>query len=315
MSVVICAYTQRRWDDLRSALASIERQTLKPLEIIVVVDNNDELFARLSESVPGVRALHNLGVRGAGESRNRGVQEAAGEIMAFLDDDAIAEPTWIANAVDALASLETLGVGGVITPAWELERPRWMAREFYWTVGCTYPGLPLSPAPVRNLIAANMFVRRAEFLELGGFRAGFGKTGLRSGTEETELCIRAAQRWPERVWLHHPDVRIRHRVPASRARVSYFVSRCYDEGLAKAAVVGFVGQRDGLAAERTYTRRTLPLGLLTGLRDGLHGNLWGFGRTLSIVVGLAATTAGYVVGRARVRGSRGVDDAADPSHV
>ena len=153
---------------------------------------------------------------------------------------------------------------------------------------------------MRNLIAANMFVRRDAFLALGGFRSGFGKTGARSGTEETELCIRASKRWPERRWLHDPSVSVRHRVPQSRSSVRYFLERCYDEGVAKASIVGMHGGGDGLAAERSYTLRTLPFGVLRGLSSAARrGEPAGLARSLSILVGLAATAAGYLVGRVR----------------
>ena len=314
-SVILCAYTEKRWEDLCSAIASVKAQTVQAREVIVVIDNNERLFARVRRLLGSVTAMHNTGVPGAGESRNRGVGAASGEIVAFLDDDASAEPDWIENAIGAFASPRTLGVGGQIDPAWQGKPPRWMAREFYWTVGCTYPGLPTTRAPVRNLIAANMFVRRDAFLELGGFRAGFGKTGLRSGTEETELCIRAAQRWPDRVWLHDPAVMVSHHVPSARSRPGYFISRCYDEGVAKASVVGFVGKHDGLAAERAYTRRTLPLGFLGGIRSALlAGEPAGLARSLSILIGLAAAGIGYLVGRLSARmpsSQRG----ADPGRV
>jgi glycosyltransferase involved in cell wall biosynthesis len=302
VAVVLCAYTQERWDDLFAAVMSIRSQTVQPSEVIVVIDNNDALRQHVTRSLPGVAVLANVGPRGAGQARNVGVAAASAPIIAFLDDDARAEPTWIERALLAFEDPATIGVGGTILPDWEGSAPRWMAEEFYWAVGCTYPGLPTSRAPVRNLIAANMFVRREPFLELGGFRSGFGKTGARSGTEETELCIRAAQRWPEALWIHDPEVRVRHRVPLARARKRYFIERCYDEGIAKASVVGFVGGRDGLAAERRYTRRTLPRGVLRGLAATVtSADAAGLARSFSILVGLAAAGTGYAVGQLRRR--------------
>ncbi|HXD55929.1 MAG TPA: glycosyltransferase [Solirubrobacteraceae bacterium] len=304
VSVVLCAYTEQRAGQLREAIESVHLQTVGVREVIVVIDNNPVLARHAREHLRGVTTIENHGPRGAGQSRNRGVQEASGEIVAFLDDDAIAAPDWVEKALRAFEDPCVLGVGGTIEPAWEGRPPAWMAPEFYWTVGCTYAGLPTSPAPVRNLIATNMFVRREQFLALGGFRAGFGKTGARSGTEETELCIRGGQRWPERRWLHDPSVAVMHRVPRARARLRYFLSRCYDEGVAKASIVAFVGARDGLAAEREYARRTLPNGFVTGFR--LRGRASGAGvaRSASILLGLMATASGYALGRLAVGGSQ-----------
>ena len=294
VSVVLCAYTEQRWNDLLAAVRSVREQSLAAREIIVAIDHNPQLLARVRQSIPDVIAVENTGGRGAGEARNCGVHLARSAIVAFLDDDAAAAPGWIEHAASAFEDPRVIGVGGTIEPAWDTEPPRWMPAEFYWTVGCTYAGLPTAPAPVRNLIATNMFVRRDALLALGGFRPGFGKTGVRSGTEETDLCIRANQRWPESIWLYDPAVAITHRVPESRSRLSYFVSRCYDEGVAKASIVGFLGGQDGLASEREYTARTLPRGFLNGLRTTLLGrDAAGIARSCSIALGFAATTTGY----------------------
>lgn len=305
VSVVLCAYTEQRWQDLLTAIRSVQEQTVAAREIIVVIDNNPKLLARLRDSMPDVIIDENRGGQGAGEARNRGVHLAGGSIVAFLDDDAVATRGWIEHAVAAFADRRVIGVGGTIEPIWQGGLPRWMAEEFYWTVGCTYPGLPTEPAPVRNLIATNMFVRRDAFIELGGFRAGFGKTGARSGTEETDLCIRASQRWPESIWLYDPSVAVGHKVPENRARLSYFVSRCYDEGVAKASIVEFVGGQDGLAAERFYTARTLPKGFANGLKvASIGGDASGIARSASILVGLSATVVGYLLGEITLRRGR-----------
>lgn len=302
VSVVLCAFSDERQKDLEAAVESVSNQSPPAKEIIVVIDHNLALFARAQRALPGVRVLENMGSRGAGEARNTGVNVATGAILGFLDDDAVAKPGWLEHAIGAFADPQVMGVGGTIEPNWDCEPPMWFPREFNWTVGCTYPGLPSSPAPVRNLIAANMFVRRTVFDELEGFRVGFGKQETRSRPEETDLCLRANQRWPTKVWMYDPAVAVRHRVPASRGRPRYFISRCYNEGLGKAALVGYVGSDDGLAAERTYTRHTLPAGIADGLRTTITArDPTGLARSVSIVVGLAVTIAGYLLGKATAR--------------
>lgn len=302
VSVVLCAFADERRPDLEAAVESVRGQSPPVKEIIVVIDHNPALFACARESLPGVRVLENMGGKGAGEARNTGATVATGAILGFLDDDAVANPGWIEHAIDAFADPQVMGVGGTIEPNWDLDPPTWFPPEFNWTVGCTYPGLPSTPAPVRNLIAANMFVHRTVFDELGGFRVGFGKKETRSRPEETDLCLRANQRWPTKVWMYDPAVAVRHRVPVNRGRPRYFISRCYNEGLGKAALVGYVGSGEGLAAERTYTRHTLPTGIADGLRTAITGrDPAGLARSASIVVGLAVTTMGYLFGKLTAR--------------
>jgi hypothetical protein len=299
ISVVICAYTEERWDDLAAAVESVRRQTAPPREVIVVVDHNPPLLDRVRHAFARVIANPNAGPRGLSGARNSGVAAATGAIVAFLDDDARAAPDWLERIVLAYRDPGVLGVGGASEPLWPGERPTWFPAEFDWVVGCTYRGMPEGTQQVRNLIGSNMSLRRDVLADLGGFTSGIGRVGARPvGCEETELCIRAAQRWPDTVLLYEPSARVSHRVPPGRATWAYFRSRCFSEGLSKALVSRLVGANDGLATERTYTLRTLPLGIAHGLADAVfRRDPGGLARAAAISAGLLTTTAGYLLGR------------------
>jgi len=146
---------------------------------------------------------------------------------------------------------------------------------------------------VRNLVGANMSFRSQTLVDLDGFRDGIGRVGTAPvGCEETELCIRAGQRWPESVTLFVPRARVRHTVSPERTSLRYFLSRCHAEGRSKAIVTRLVGPADGLRAERTYVRRTLAAMIMHGLWRAIRRRR-GFGRPVAALLGLAATTAGY----------------------
>jgi glycosyltransferase involved in cell wall biosynthesis len=298
VSVVICAYTEARWNDLVAAVESVQQQSAPPREIVVVIDHNTGLLERVRMHLPDVVAVENKETRGLSGARNSGVAVARGEVIAFLDDDAVAAPDWLAHLNAGYGEPLVLGVGGIIKPMWIDGRPNWFPEEFNWVVGCTYRGMPRTTAPVRNLIGCNMSFRREVFEVIGGFRNGIGRVGKHPvGCEETEFCIRANQRWPQSVLLYESHARVQHRVPTSRACWSYFRARCYAEGVSKALVSRSVGAGDGLASERTYTSRTLPRGVVRGLADVvLHGDPTGLARAGAIVAGLAITTMGYLVG-------------------
>lgn len=300
-SVVICAYSRDRWSDLREAITSVQRQTVVPHEVIVVIDHNDDLLALVCQSFPNILAIPNQGTRGLSGARNTGVAAASGDIVAFLDDDARADDTWLEQFRDHYLRGDVLGVGGAVLPDWAGGRkPAWFPVEFLWVVGCSYRGQPTSLQPVRNLIGANMSYRLSALRTAGPFREGIGRVGLRPmGCEETELGIRVLNAFPGDEVLYDPAAIVWHRVPRSRMGPRYFVQRCYAEGLSKALVVQLVGQQSGLSSERTYTFRVLPRGVLAGLRAGFTGRVGGFGRAAAIITGLAATTLGYVAGRIR----------------
>ncbi len=297
VSVIICAYTEARWQELQAAVASIQAQCVQAQEVIVVIDHNPRLLAKAHAELTGVTVIENQEARGLSGARNSAIAVAQGEILAFMDEDAIAEANWLAYLLPAYGDPAVLGVGGAIIANWASGRPRWFPQEFDWVVGCTYRGLPTTTAAVRNLIGCNMSFRREVFATVGGFRNGMGRVGTRPvGCEETELCIRIRQQWPHASLRYEPQARVLHHVPTVRAGWGYFRARCYAEGLSKAQVAHFVGAEQGLATERTYTLRTLPLGVLRGLRDLLRLDASGLLRALAIVAGLLITTLGYLCG-------------------
>ncbi len=300
VSVVICAYTEERWDDLAAAIQSVREQKSPPLEIIVVSDHNRALRDRICSEMPDVVAIKNRYTRGLSGARNSGTAVARGGVIAFLDDDAVAAPDWLTWLVRGYDDPLVLGVGGVVEPDWLAGRPGWFPEEFDWVVGCAFRGMPQRREPVQRIIGANMSIRREVFAAIGGFHSGLGRVGKRPiAGEETEFCIRAIQRWPRRYFLYEPRAKVAHRVPASRGCWEYFRSRCYAEGLSKAVVSRLVGTGEGLASERSYAFRTLPRGALQGIGDGLfHRDPAGLARAGAIVAGLAVTTSGYLAGMA-----------------
>src|SRR4051812_4676320 len=118
VSVVICAYTEYRWDYLVATISSLHRQHQLPHQIVLVVDHNPALLARAQTSWPEICCVENAGPRGLSGARNSGVAAATGAIIAFLDDDAEANPAWVAQLLAGYADPSIMGVGGAIVPAW-----------------------------------------------------------------------------------------------------------------------------------------------------------------------------------------------------
>lgn len=294
-SVVICAHTEQRWQNLLDAVASIKAQTHPAHEIIVVVDQNRALYERAVAGIEGARVVPNRDTPGLGGARNSGVEQATGDVVMFLDDDAIASRQLLAFFADAYEDDDVIGVGGGILPDWEHGRPRWYPAEFDWTIGCSYIGTPTSRKEVRNLIGCNMSYRRGLVEAAGRFRLGYG-------CDETEFCIRLSALQPGSRLLYLPEANVRHHVPRTRGTLKHFVTRCYFEGGSKAVVARLVGAGRGLESERAYTREVLPAGVLRGLRDTVVGRDGaGVLRAGAILIGLTATASGYVIGSIRVQ--------------
>ena len=299
ISVVVCTYTARRWEVLSAGIAALQAQTLAPHEILVIVDHEPAVLQRVAGELRGTVALPSTGPPGLAGSRNTGAHAATGSIVAFIDDDALPEPDWLERLAAPYEDPQVAAVGGGIFPRWSAERPAWFPPEFDWVVGCTYRGLPQTRATVRNLIGANMSFRSAVFEQLEFF-PGLGHAHGRSlGGEETDFCIRLTKLFPDSRIVYEPDACVQHHVPPERAQFSYFLQRCYSEGVSKGVLAGRVGSRTGLASERAYVR-ALPAAGLRVLGEAMRTKQPVTAlAAVATVVGAAAAASGYVITRLR----------------
>lgn len=306
-TVVVCVYTEKRWDDIVAAVGSVAAQDVAAAETLVIVDHNPALLARAQEEFgPPVRVLPNAHRQGLSGARNTAIAEAVGDVVVFLDDDAAARPGWLAALLEPYSDPTVKAVGGVAHPRWPVNRPRVLpgaapydpnaTGELDWIVGCTYTGQPVRQAEVRNLMGCNMSFRREVFERVGGFAEDIGRIGKNPlGCEETELCIRARQayqRTGEKIRIvFEPAAAVDHRVSADRVHWDYLRRRSWAEGLSKAAVSKLVGSDDALATERSYVAKVLPTAVLRELKEGRVSS------AAAVVTALACTTAGYVRGK------------------
>jgi O-antigen biosynthesis protein len=300
VTVVVCAYTQRRWPVTTQAIGSVLAQRTPPAEVILVIDHEPRLLRRATVAFPEVTVVANDGPQGLSGARNTGLALAHGEIIAFLDDDAEAEPEWITRLSAHYRDPAVLGVGGPAVPVWEKSRPRWLPPEYDWVVGCSYTGQPRRLSPVRNLIGCNMSFRRDALRRAGGFDCALGRVGkVPVGCEETELCIRLRSQRAGAAILYDPAAVVRHRVSAERATWSYFRRRCFSEGRSKAVVARLAGTDAALSSERAYVRRTLPEAIWREVSVSRLGDRAGLLRAAVIAAGLAITGTGYALARTR----------------
>jgi glycosyltransferase involved in cell wall biosynthesis len=306
-SVVVSTYDDKRWEDLLACLHSLGRQSRPPRETIVVVDHNPDLLERARQEFQAAAVIPNERSRGLAGARNSGIAASSGEIVAFIDDDARAEPSWLEELEGCISDPRTVGAGGALLPLWQGPEPAWFPREFYWVFGCSYTGLPDRLAPVRNPIGANMAVRKSALAEVGGFREGESENApreirsrgvVRAGgnvPDDTDLAIRVKQRLADAVWLYQPRARVLHSVTPERTSLSYFLRRCYEEGAGKANLSRYVGSSEGLSSERRHLVIVLPRGVARGLGDMVRGDRKGGLRAAAIVTGMLSSAVGFLV--------------------
>lgn len=267
---MISTYTKERLEDVKRCVESLKSQTREPDEIILVLDPVDELVSFYESRIgEGIRIVKSNGF-GLSNARNKGIEVSKGDIIAFVDDDAWADKRWLENLLRNFEDEKVWIAGGKIVPVFDKKRPRWLAEELDWIVGCTYKGMPESRAEVRNPIGANMAFRRVVFEVAGKFKAEVGRYGKKLlGSEETELCLRLKKLKPEAKIIYDPSAVVYHRVPESRAKLSYALRRAYYEGFSKA----ILSREHELSTEKRYLNFVLKSALQRIARGELTESL------------------------------------------
>ncbi|MFB6077362.1 MAG: glucosyl-dolichyl phosphate glucuronosyltransferase [Halarchaeum sp.] len=254
VSVVVCAYTLDLYEHVRDAADSVLSQTHPDTELVLVSDGDDALAEAMDRDYgdrEDVRVVANDENRGLSYSRNHGVEAATGDVVAFLDDDAVAEPDWVETLVGGYERHNALAVGGRMAPEWVAGKPDFLPAEFYFLIGVTHRGFPEGECEVRNTFGSNISFRREVLEELGGFDEGLGRKGDSQGQgEETDLAARMYARYSERVW-YLPNAVVRHKIFDYRTDPRWLAERAFEQGRSKRTMRD--GEGDG-ARESDFLR-------------------------------------------------------------
>jgi glycosyltransferase involved in cell wall biosynthesis len=238
ISAVVCTYNNASL--LRNTLDSLIKQTLPPQEYeIIVVDNNStdntkevvlEFQQQCSHQIHYVLET----TQGLSAARNTGIQQSNGPIISFIDDDAEADPNWLAAMVEAFNQHpDAWGVGGNIFAIWDAKRPAWLTDDFLPDLTIINRGPDkLKLTRTQIMAGVNCSFRREVFTEVGDFPTDLGRVGksLLAG-EEAELCLRMHL---QGISMYNiPDVVVFHHATPERMTRSYFRRRCYLSGLSR----------------------------------------------------------------------------------
>ncbi|MBI4358482.1 MAG: glycosyltransferase family 2 protein [Candidatus Omnitrophica bacterium] len=192
VSVIVCSYN--RAESLRDTIESLVNQRAICSYEIIVVDNNSKDGTRdVAESFNGKVKYAFESRQGLSYARNTGIKEAKGQIIAFTDDDVIADSNWVSSIYQCFKETRALAVGGQIKRLWNCERPEWLAEEIMGPliVQDLGPQRKKWDQQNRHMIGANMSFHRAIFEQHGIFREALGRKGDRLiGGEDREIFQR-----------------------------------------------------------------------------------------------------------------------------
>lgn len=231
---IICTHNRDKY--LGAAIDSLLVQDFPDYEVIVVDNASSDRTREIVAARPQVQYIYES-VLGLSTARNTGAKATNAEILAYLDDDAVATPGWLSALISAYETNEKLAIaGGKVTLLWPdgITPPAWLSDGLAGNLGLynlgdkvvyiTQPGL--TP---RGL---NYSIRRQFLEQIGGFDPNLGRIGKSLLSNEelymTELAI-------ENGWqvAYLPDALVAHNVAPERMEQSWFLNRGWWQGISE----------------------------------------------------------------------------------
>jgi len=301
ISVVISVFSIERAKDVTACIESLKKQTVRPKEIIIVLDPNETLISYYKNQLDSSVKLVISDTFGLSAARNMGIKNCNSEFIAFIDDDAVADKNWLRNLINNFDNPLIIGVGGRIIPVWPNKNPTWFPEELYWIIGCSYKGLPVKKEPIRNPIGCNMAFRRSVFENVGFFSTDMGRVGnVLMGHDDTEFGIRATGKLVGTTIMYDPQAIVYHSVSSNRVNHTYVVRRAYSEGFSKACIANnnnnnkkSVNKKSHLSTEKSYLRTILSSTIHMLLRGNVKTAPL---RCLTLWIATITVFLGYIAG-------------------
>jgi glycosyltransferase involved in cell wall biosynthesis len=236
ISVIVCTFNRDRMfeETVRSIL---ECQSDGVDYEVLLLDNNStdrtrEIGVGFAAQYPRIRYI-NEPVQGHPHTKNRGIRESRGDIIAFVDDDVFFSPGWLKAVASSFERHpEVACIGGKVLPHFESDRPSWLEDDLLDVYSMALYGeqeRELHPPP-EFPIGCNMAFRRSVFEKLGGFPTSLGrKPGNLLSNDETHFLLRVVNSGLK--LLYAPEAQVFHRISADRTTQPWLLRRWYWQGI------------------------------------------------------------------------------------
>ena len=261
--ISICVPTYKRPAMLVKCLDALKMQQAEGFTYSIVVVDNDpghsasELVLERSDCVSGSVTYVREEEPNISRARNKAVATATGEYVAFVDDDEVAEPTWLLNLYDTCRKWSADGVLGPVIPLYEGRPPEWLVRSGLCDRSRFTTGTRLDSP--RYLRTGNILLRRSLF---EGLKTPFDPDFGRTGGEDVDFLNRMVRAGRLLVWCD--EARVHETVPVARQQLGYHLRRAVIRGVAEAEQQAFLsyGTIKSVAAVLLYAI-ALPFLLVT----------------------------------------------------
>jgi glycosyltransferase involved in cell wall biosynthesis len=233
VSVIVCTYNRAKY--LEKCLESLHQQTYKNYEITIVNGPSTDETSKVIEKFPHLKIIHQEQLDGLSNARNLGIKAAKGDIIGFIDDDAITNPDWIERIINTFETIkpQPICIGGKIEPIWEISRPEWLEEN---QISClTVLDISKTPLVLKDnyLFGTNMAFEKNILKSLGGFSENLGRKGDTLLSNEEGL-IQDIIRNSGYHCFYHPEILVRHHIPKERLTKKWILKRYYWQGISDA---------------------------------------------------------------------------------
>ncbi|BAY22554.1 glycosyl transferase family protein [Calothrix sp. NIES-2100] len=238
ISAIICTHNRDTY--LGAAIDSLLAQDFAANFEVVVVDNGSsdrtcEVVAQRASN-PRLKYVFEP-IVGLSVARNTGANVASGEILAYLDDDAVASDRWLQVFYDAFNNNSQLAIaGGKVTLLWPqgVRQPQWLSSGLTSNLGAYDLGDSpiLINQPGLTPRGLNYSIRRSFLAEIGGFDPHLGRVGKNLlSNEELQMTECALQQGWQVAYL--PEALVAHNVAPERLNRSWFLNRGWWQGISE----------------------------------------------------------------------------------
>lgn len=234
ISAIICTHNREQY--LGAAIDSLLQQDCSDFEAIVVDNASSDRTADIVAARQDVKYVFEP-VTGLSVARNTGARVAGGEILAYLDDDAVASPQWLRVLYEAYQSNQKLAVaGGKVTLLWPpgTQHPQWLSENLAGNLGAYDLGdrVVYINQPGMTPRGLNYSIRRTFLEQIGGFNVNLGRVGKNLLSNEelhtTELALQLG--WQV---AYLPEALVAHNVAPERLQRNWFLSRGWWQGISE----------------------------------------------------------------------------------
>jgi glycosyltransferase involved in cell wall biosynthesis len=240
ITIIVCTY--KRPKHLKKTLLSLIQQTIPLSEFEILVIDNDskdetnKVVTRISAQHPAANIRYHLEKRkGLSYARNKGIDLSKADIVAFIDDDAIADKRWAEELLKIYEKHKNaFAVGGKVLPIWERTKPEWLKDDYLRNLSLVDWGNEVRPLTwPERIIGTNASFRTEIFQIVSNFNTSLGRQGKNLiGNEDTEIQERIIS--SGKAIYYTPNAIVHHLVPLERMTKSYFYARSCGNGKSKA---------------------------------------------------------------------------------